>query len=237
MATPWGSILQLGNQMSENLGDQANALTNIYNSYWQGKQIDKLNKNLEKQYNEGKLTLQEYKDAIGAANADYSKALSEADFESAGKIDFDKDSYNRDDFRKSNEAEIKQGAADTAMAQNIGSGSSWGTGAQGNILSAIVKQQEDLDAYADQKMNEQRTFDYNYAKDEASQRLNALTNKLNALGQQANLNKEGLDSYYGGILELNNTKNQNKNNLSMYKIQNQTGNILGQAAAVHNAGF
>lgn len=146
-----------------------------------------------------------------ARNA-YRDLVANADWDSAGNIDFNKDAYSIDDYRKANEGSIMQGVVNATKGSGAAAGSSWGSGALGNIASAAAEKQIALDDAARSAMNADRQFDYSVARDSASQRLSALQNRLNSLGQAYASDVQGIDDVYGSIMSLGQANAQNKVN-------------------------
>lgn len=203
------------------VSDLAGGILGAVNSVHQQRQKERNRKKAlaqaEEAYKQGQQNIANWNTARGSIlDADTQKAykdlVANADFDEAGNIDFNKDAYNIDNYRKSNEGSIMQGVVNAVKGSGAAAGSSWGSGALGNIASAAAEKQIALDDAARSAMNQDRQFDYSVARDSATQKLNALQSRLNTLGQAYASDVQGIDDMYGSIMSLGQANAANKVN-------------------------
>lgn len=148
---------------------------------------------------------------------EYKEALTDTDWESLGTVDFDKSKYNVEDYYDQNRNQIVKAAqADALGSANI-SGSLLGSGAVGQQINAAVSTEKDLADKAYNRMVVERNFDYGLAKDSASQHLEAVKNKISALGTAYASDEQNDLDYLETILGINQAKAQA--NLTAYMQQ------------------
>lgn len=139
---------------------------------------------------------------------EYRKALTDTDWEALGAVDFDKDSYKQEDYYDQNRKQLVQAAENDALGAANVSGSVLGSGAVGNMLSAAVSTEKGLADSAFQRMQADRNFDYSLAKDSASQRLQAVKDKIATLGTAYGQDEQDERDYLETLLGLNDKKAQ-----------------------------
>lgn len=139
-----------------------------------------------------------------SSRKDYRDLVRNADFEEAGRVDFDPGAYNVDDYYAQNKDSLVQGAINSAQGTAAAQGAGWGSGAAGQVASAAAEKLEGLanDAYG--RMTAQRDFDYRLAADTANRKLEALQSQLGILGQAYQADSQTTGDYYAnrmGILQ------------------------------------
>lgn len=148
---------------------------------------------------------------------DYQQTLTGTDWDNLGKVDFNKKAYDVNDYYDQNRKQLVNAAQNDALgAANI-SGSVMGSGAVGNMLSAAVSTEKDLADKAYSRMLADRNFDYGMAQNSASQRLEAVKNKLSALGSAYQQDTADSENLFSTLLGLSN----GKANASLQAFMNQ----------------
>jgi len=152
-----------------------------------------------------------------SSKQDYVDTITGTDWETLGKVDFDKDAYDVNDYYDQNRQQIVNAAQNDALGAANVSGSVMGSGAVGNMLSAAVSTEKDLADKAYNRMTNDRSFDYTLAKNTANQRLEAVKNKLYALGSAYQQDTADQENLFSTIANLN----QSKANASLQAFMNQ----------------
>ena len=187
---PWGALIGGG------VGLVSGIIADIANSSDENERSSKIQK-YAKEY---QIDAQELADAAKQAHeenyADYKQALGSVNWDEAGKVDFNKDDYDVDNYYASNRAQLVGNAARAAQGSAALAGMGRSSQAAMGIANAVADKNEELYKDAYNQMNSERTFDYNLAKDEASNRLSALKSKLSAQKELADIEDEGDQNYY-----------------------------------------
>lgn len=152
-----------------------------------------------------------------SSKQDYVDTLTGTDWETLGKVDFDKDAYDVNDYYDQNRQQIVNAAQNDALGAANVSGSVMGSGAVGNMLSAAVSTEKDLADKAYNRMTADRSFDYTLANNTANQRMEAVKNKLSALGSAYQQDTADQENLFSTIANLN----QSKANASLQAFMNQ----------------